>query len=57
MTASLDPVVDVPVSVARSGECHSREIIRTQRPSTSAVWRYSSCRGLPSSSSSSWMSR
>jgi len=42
MTASLDPVVEVPVACSWAGEFHRSEIILTQRPSISAVCGYSS---------------
>ncbi len=42
MTASLEPVVEVPVACSWAGEPHSSERIRTQRPSIAAVWGYSS---------------
>ncbi len=42
ITASLEPVVDVPVAFASSGAFHSWAIIRTQRPSIAAVCGYSS---------------
>ena len=42
MTASLDPVVEVPVACSWLGEFHRFEMIFTQRPSIAAVCGYSS---------------
>jgi hypothetical protein len=42
ITASLEPVVDVPVGGLPTGACHRSEMIATQRDSISAVIGYSS---------------
>ena len=42
MQASLDPMVEVPMVLAGSGECHNSASMCTQRISSSAVCGYSS---------------